>query len=161
MKTSREHRHYRREEIKKWKAAGESYRLPADIRKGCNGQRQERDGGLSAGGGEDQEEGQSNTALDAAADNIAGPEEPQAGTSGISGARVTSGPPENLRSLLSALHVASPRMRLGNLFTELRFSVSPPQMGSACWTGSRLTCRGSPGGGGTCSKRSWRQVCLL
>ncbi|MEQ2197620.1 hypothetical protein XENOCAPTIV_000986 [Xenoophorus captivus] len=32
MKTSRELQQHRREEIRKWKAAGKSYRLPADIR---------------------------------------------------------------------------------------------------------------------------------
>ncbi|MEQ2273553.1 hypothetical protein XENORESO_005652 [Xenotaenia resolanae] len=70
MKTSRERRQYRREEIREWKAAGKSYRLPADIRfqrpfwpplrkdrqnekerkQCCNGQRPEGDG-------EDQDEG--------------------------------------------------------------------------------------------------------
>ncbi|MED6253278.1 hypothetical protein ATANTOWER_025770 [Ataeniobius toweri] len=148
MKTSRELRQHRREEIRKWKAAGKSYRLPADIRfqhpfwpplRKDRQKEKERKQHVSfplerkAAKVSDRREmeafqlvlektrkkvedawrlkmmesstspsssqpitGQSNTAppaLGPAADTITGPEESQAGTSGISGTRVTSRTP--------------------------------------------------------------------
>ncbi|KAK5617673.1 hypothetical protein CRENBAI_001920 [Crenichthys baileyi] len=141
MKINRELRQRRREEIRKWKAAGKSYRLPADIRfqhpfwpplrkdrqkererkqrkaakvrdrremeafqlllektrKEVEGARRLKMMEASTSPSSSQPiTGQSNAAppaLDPAADTIAGPEEPHAGTFGISGTRVTSRTP--------------------------------------------------------------------